>query len=283
MSSFDDAVFINGLLTHESATSSEESSDSDSESVAIVQHHYSKNTSDVSLKMISAIEMRDIQESCQRGNGIDIICKIVLFGETGVGKTQFALALTRPRTETMKTLSHSISTIGVDFACHYYLVGGADCFKAQVWDTAGQERFACTPSTYARNADVIVVFFDTTMPASFQSIGRRWLPDIEDAKRANPGLTVVLIGTKIDLVEKRAIGRAVGEQWVEVNQFDAYAEISNLSRLSVHETFEHIVRCAYRKRPHQRQHVVLPQMPAKQRSRCCGGGGEKKSSGIDLL
>ena len=62
-------------------------------------------------------------------------CKVVLLGDTGVGKSSLAQ---RYVTNTFKPYSES--TIGASFMSKMILVDGAPC-KCQIWDTAGQEKY----------------------------------------------------------------------------------------------------------------------------------------------
>ena len=65
----------------------------------------------------------------------DYLFKIVLIGDSGVGKSNLLSRFTRNEFSL-----ESKSTIGVEFATRSLNVDGK-IIKAQIWDTAGQERF----------------------------------------------------------------------------------------------------------------------------------------------
>lgn len=65
----------------------------------------------------------------------DHLLKLVLVGETGVGKSSILLRFTDGVFEPESTQS----TIGVDFRLKMMRVGGKLC-KVTIWDTAGQSR-----------------------------------------------------------------------------------------------------------------------------------------------
>ena len=68
-------------------------------------------------------------------NEYDYLFKIVLIGDSGVGKSNILSRFTRNEFSL-----ESKSTIGVEFATRSLQVDGK-VVKAQIWDTAGQERY----------------------------------------------------------------------------------------------------------------------------------------------
>ena len=70
------------------------------------------------------------------GYDYDYLFKIVLIGDSGVGKSNL---LSRFTTDEFNI--ESKSTIGVEFATRTIEVENKK-IKAQIWDTAGQEKFA---------------------------------------------------------------------------------------------------------------------------------------------
>lgn len=69
--------------------------------------------------------------------------KILIIGESGVGKSSLLLRFTEDNFDPEQTL-----TIGVDFKTKKVSVDG-NTVKLAIWDTAGQERFrTLTPSYY---------------------------------------------------------------------------------------------------------------------------------------
>jgi len=65
----------------------------------------------------------------------DYLFKVVLIGDSGVGKSNLLSRFTRNEFSL-----ESKSTIGVEFATRSLQVDGK-VVKAQIWDTAGQERY----------------------------------------------------------------------------------------------------------------------------------------------
>jgi small GTP-binding protein len=126
----------------------------------------------------------------------DFLVKIVLIGDSGVGKTNLLSRFTRDQFN-----PESKSTIGVEFATKTLEVEGKQV-KAQIWDTAGQERYRAITSAYYRGAIGAMLLYDITTSLTFSSLAR-WLRELRE--NADPNIVVMLVGNKSDLAEKRAV------------------------------------------------------------------------------
>ncbi|KAJ8600662.1 hypothetical protein CTAYLR_010688 [Chrysophaeum taylorii] len=123
----------------------------------------------------------------------DHLFKLVLIGDTGVGKSCLLLRFA----DDAFTESY-ISTIGVDFRFRTVKVDGKTV-KLQIWDTAGQERFRTITSAYYRGADGIIMVYDVTSQESFDHVSD-WLAEVN--RYANEGTCKLLVGNKSDMDDK---------------------------------------------------------------------------------
>lgn len=82
----------------------------------------------------------------------DYLFKVVLIGDSGVGKSNLLSRFTRNEFSL-----ESKSTIGVEFATRSLNVDGK-VIKAQIWDTAGQERFVLYLLIFFSPPTVILLF-----------------------------------------------------------------------------------------------------------------------------
>jgi Ras-related protein Rab-11A len=80
----------------------------------------------------------------------DYLFKVVLIGDSGVGKSNLLSRFTRNEFNL-----ESKSTIGVEFATKSIQAEGKT-IKAQIWDTAGQERYRAITSAYYRLVTLLV-------------------------------------------------------------------------------------------------------------------------------
>jgi len=120
----------------------------------------------------------------------DILFKLLLIGDSGVGKT---CILFRFSDDAFNTTF--ISTIGIDFKIKTIDLGGKR-IKLQIWDTAGQERFHTITTSYYRGAMGIILVYDITNYKSFENISK-WLRNIDE--HASEDVEKLLIGNKCDV------------------------------------------------------------------------------------
>lgn len=81
--------------------------------------------------------------------------------------------------------------------------------KLQIWDTAGQERFRSVTHAYYRDAHALLLLYDVTNKASFDSI-QAWLTEIQEY--AQRDVVLLLLGNKVDSAQERVVRREDGEQ-----------------------------------------------------------------------
>ena len=134
--------------------------------------------------------------------------KIVMLGDSGVGKTSLVARLTNPE----RPLNHDISaTMGIEFDTQMLTTASGDKVKAQIWDTAGQERFArVLLPTYFRKAKGVILVYDITNAKSFESLSERWMAQLND-HASSDDLAKLLVGNKSDLEASREVTKDKAE------------------------------------------------------------------------
>lgn len=136
--------------------------------------------------------------------------KIVLLGESGVGKTNLLSRLSADEFS-----EEFVSTIGVEFLTTVLEVDG-EKVKAQIWDTAGQERFRSILSAYYRRAKGAVLCYDVSRTESLDQVDY-WRRELLAKNEENADLVLMLIGNKVDLLEEEQarIMRAKGLEYAQ--------------------------------------------------------------------
>ncbi|XP_074879321.1 ras-related protein Rab-10-like isoform X2 [Buteo buteo] len=108
-----------------------------------------------------------------------LLVKIVMAGESCVGKTSIVRRYTEPGSPPAGAPTSSyLATIGIDFKVKPVTFNGTRV-KLQIWDTAGQERFHTLSTSYFRGAQGFVLVYDITSLDSFRSI-TSWMKDIHE-------------------------------------------------------------------------------------------------------
>ncbi|KAI3870795.1 hypothetical protein MKX03_006779 [Papaver bracteatum] len=167
----------------------------------------------------------------------DYLFKVVLIGDSGVGKSNLLSRFTRN-----EFCLESKSTIGVEFATRTLQVEGKT-IKAQVWDTAGQERYRAITSAYYRGALGAILVYDTTKPTTFENV-TRWLKELRE--HADSNIVIMLIGNKTDLKHLRAVATEDAQSFAEKEGL-SFIETSALEAINVEKAFQNILGEVYRK------------------------------------
>ena len=111
-----------------------------------------------------------------------IPCKVILVGDSGVGKTCIINSyIDENKENTLATLSTS----------YYNKIEIIKDYKIlfQIWDTVGQEQFRSINSLFFKDAQICLMVYDITREASFKSIKEYWYESV-----VNNGLDNVIFG-----------------------------------------------------------------------------------------
>jgi small GTP-binding protein len=170
------------------------------------------------------------------GSGKPPLYKIVMLGDSGVGKTSLVARLTNPD----RPLNHDISaTMGIEFDTQM-LDTPHGKVKAQIWDTAGQERFArVLLPTYFRKAKGVILVYDITNAKSFESLSERWMVQLND-HASSDDLAKLLVGNKSDLEGSREVSREKAQQFCQEYGMEML-ETSAKSGENVLKSFEQLI------------------------------------------
>ncbi|VVC25540.1 Hypothetical protein CINCED_3A010587 [Cinara cedri] len=165
----------------------------------------------------------------------DYLFKVVLIGDSGVGKSNLLARFTRNEFNL-----ESKSTIGVEFATRSIKVN-KKMIKAQIWDTAGQERYRAITSAYYRGAVGALLVYDIAKQLTYQNV-ERWLSELRD--HADQNIVIMLVGNKSDLRHLRAVPSDEARAFAEVNNL-SFIETSALDSTNVETAFENILTEIY--------------------------------------
>lgn len=165
----------------------------------------------------------------------DYLYKIVLIGDSGVGKSNLLSRFTRNEFNL-----ETKSTIGVEFATRSIQVEGKT-IKAQIWDTAGQERYRAITSAYYRGAVGALLVYDIAKHASFKNV-ERWLTELRE--NADRNIVIMLVGNKNDLRHLREVTTDEGKEFAEKHKL-SFIETSALDSTNVELAFTNILQTIY--------------------------------------
>ena len=107
----------------------------------------------------------------KREGGYDYLAKVLIIGDSGVGKTNILLRFCENSflTSHLSTIGNLVITPGIDFKIKTIEVEGQK-IRLQIWDTAGQERFKTITQTYYKGSMGIIMTYSVDDLTSFQSL-----------------------------------------------------------------------------------------------------------------
>ncbi|KAF5467021.1 hypothetical protein F2P56_016893 [Juglans regia] len=164
-----------------------------------------------------------------RNNSYDYSFKILLIGDSGVGKSSLLLSF-------ISNLVQDLSpTIGVDFKVKLLTIGGKR-LKLTIWDTAGQERFGTLTSSYYRGSHGIILVYDVTRRETFTNVLDIWAKEVQ-LYSTNHECVKILLGNKVDRDTERAVTREEGLALAQEHKW-FFLECSAKTRENVQQCFK---------------------------------------------
>ena len=167
----------------------------------------------------------------------EIMVKVVLVGDSGVGKTNIMSKYLKNQFR-----EDSKATVGVEFGSKQFTVENHQ-IKAQIWDTAGQERYKAITSAYYKGAKGAFVVYDITRKNTFETVNK-WVSDISAA--ADKKIILILIGNKNDLEDQRQVTKEMGEEKAKELGL-AFMETSACSGENLDKAFQLMINEIYKK------------------------------------
>lgn len=171
------------------------------------------------------------QSNSNSGSSYDLSFKILLIGDSGVGKSSLLVSFIS------NSVDNLAPTIGVDFKIKLLTVGGKT-LKLTIWDTAGQERFRTLTSSYYRGAQGIILVYDVTRRETFLNLSDIWAKEVE-LYSTNQDCVKVLVGNKVDKESERAVSREEGIAMAR-ELGSLFLECSARTRQNVEQCFEEL-------------------------------------------
>lgn len=169
---------------------------------------------------------------------LSIDAKIVLLGESGVGKSSIAMRYVN------NTFSEAFEvTIGGGYLQQIVRLREGASLKLDIWDTGGQERFRSLLQMYYRDADAALITYDVTNDKSLECC-EYWVNELRNNEE---DCLLFLVGNKIDFPpEERRVDTKRAESFAESNGM-IWFETSAKSGENVNKLFERVAQEIYNK------------------------------------
>ena len=165
----------------------------------------------------------------------EFLFKLILIGDSSVGKSNILLQYLKGQFD-----PNSKATVGVEFGTKNIEINNKK-IKIQILDTAGQERYRSITSAYYRGAKGAFIVYDITRKTTFDNIDR-WVADLK--ANGDDNISIVLIGNKLDLEDKREVQKDEGVKKSEEFK-TAFMETSALNGDNIDKAFDELIEQIY--------------------------------------
>ena len=172
----------------------------------------------------------------ETNNKYDLTFKIIIIGDSGVGKSCLTQMATKNNFE-----SNYQTTIGFEFFVLNIKIGDK-IIKLQIWDTCGQEIYRSLISNFYRNASLAIMVYSVTDRKSFENLDL-WYKELRTNSTSQ--INVFLIGNKIDLEEEREVRSEEGETFKEKYELIKFIESSAKSGFNALNIFIEAAKLLY--------------------------------------
>ena len=139
----------------------------------------------------------------------NITCKVVLVGESGVGKTciiqRYINNSYNENTESTQASTYSYKTVEYkDFN---------KSISFDIWDTAGQELYRAVAKNFYINASIGILVYDIKRKESFKAIKNYWFEELKSSGEDN--MIFGVAGNKCDLFQQEQVTEEEGKKFAK--------------------------------------------------------------------
>ncbi|CAF2563834.1 unnamed protein product [Rotaria sp. Silwood2] len=193
--------------------------------------------------------------------------KMVLLGESDVGKSSLALQFAKGR-----FLENPYSTIGAAFLTNTIKIDQDTTLHVELWDTAGQERYHSLAPMYYRGAQAALVVYDITNFGSFLQ-AKKWVRELYQDNRNE--MIIGLAGNKTDLIaeNKRQVETCEAAEYADENGL-IFMETSAKRGDNVAEIFMNVARQVAVKQSDNKLIKSSKPLLLKPNKSCCNGNSD---------
>lgn len=162
-----------------------------------------------------------------------IPCKVILVGESGVGKTAIISRYIKNWYN-----DSQISTLSPSSLKKNIIIDGYN-IDLEIWDTAGQEQYRSIASLFYKDALICILVYDITQRKSFENIQSYWHFSVTE--NGLKGIIIGVAGNKNDLYEKEEVSEKEAKEYSDyINA--SFKLVSAKCNTSINELFDELVK-----------------------------------------
>ena len=180
----------------------------------------------------------------------DLCFKIIIIGDSSVGKSCLALKAIKGTFESLYT-----PTVGFEFLTFFVKIENSN-IKLQIWDTCGQEVYRSIIGSFYRNSSLAIIVYSIDNENSFNNI-ESWLNELKS--KGNPDINIILVGNKADLEDKREITKDMANDLCEKNKIKYFFESSAKTGFNAKNIFIEAAKVLYERHIKFKNRVSRPE------------------------
>ena len=159
--------------------------------------------------------------------------KVVLIGESGVGKTSLISQFENGKFDADVTPTNGATFLTKRIELEEEKKG----ITFELWDTAGQERYRSLSQMFFKDANAALIVYDITNKKSFDEIKNYWVNFLRE--NGPKDIIIYLVGNKCDLSGQTAVDEEDAKKYAEEQELFYWATSSKDTK-TVSELFRDI-------------------------------------------
>ena len=165
-------------------------------------------------------------------------CKVVLLGETGVGKTSIIAQFMEN-----EFTDDQPATTGATFVSKNLLIRHFNkVLTFEIWDTAGQEKFRSLSKMFYKDSAVVILVYDITNTKTFEELQYYWINQIKE--HAPKKIIIAIAANKSDLAKREQVDEEKARLFAR--EMGAIFKITSAKNKSdIEDLFQEIGKCYY--------------------------------------
>jgi len=160
------------------------------------------------------------------------VFKVLIAGDGGVGKTTFLTKYTKG-----EFVMNTKMTIGLEFFIKEVIYNNYNIIF-QIWDLSGQDQFRFLHKDFTAGSRCSLLLFDLTRPSTINNL-EEWIKII---RKKSSKLPIILIGSKLDLIDKINVGDDMALKLKKKYKFADYIKISSKTGENIEAVFQLLVK-----------------------------------------
>ena len=167
----------------------------------------------------------------QKNENKKLEAKIILVGNTGVGKTCIATTYKEGKFDSLHK-----PTIGAAYFQKNFAFPNGSSLKLHIWDTAGQDRFKSIAPLYYKDAHAALVVYAIDDESSFTAVDS-WINQLEEHGNI-PKMVKFLVGNKSDIdKDRRKVQMKDARKYSDQYKMEFYETSAKVNDGSINDMF----------------------------------------------